>query len=206
MWVARTTCPSISQKLPKKKFATLFKSTWMELWKSLVSFYLWCLPSKHFCHPFRMVLMFFVGKMDLYWTLVLSRVLSHLLCSQPIAVPKHSWQLGVKPSLMKTKRKGLPFSISTHFTLWVPWFKTSKRSWRIQVSNMSKIRSPSASTPTAKVWVNSVLSRIGLSCGSNGRPYSSTPYWAHSIMDYFVGTFVPIDTAMTFTHRTWSPG
>lgn len=57
------------------------------------------------------------------------------------------------------------------------------------VSNMSKIRRSSITIPTAKAFVRSVLSSIGLQRGAQGRPYDSTPYPSHALMDYVVGLF-----------------
>jgi len=56
------------------------------------------------------------------------------------------------------------------------------------VSNMSKIRRPSALVPTPKGYVSAVLGKIGVPCGAldTGRPSASTPYWSHSILDYFI--------------------
>ena len=56
------------------------------------------------------------------------------------------------------------------------------------VSNMSKIRKASAMIPTPKQYVRSTLSKVGLACGAlfTGRPYLSTPYWSHALLDYFI--------------------
>jgi len=56
------------------------------------------------------------------------------------------------------------------------------------VSKLSKIRKPSMLIPTASTYVQSVLSKIGLSCGAayTGRPHTSTPYWSHALMDYLM--------------------
>ncbi|TIA89568.1 hypothetical protein E3P99_02029 [Wallemia hederae] len=51
------------------------------------------------------------------------------------------------------------------------------------VSSMSKIRRPSKLIPLPATYVRSVLRRIGLSGGSISRPYASTPYWSHAIVD-----------------------
>ena len=56
-----------------------------------------------------------------------------------------------------------------------------------QISNMSKIRRASLTVPTAKSFVRSVFTSIGLPRGAQGRPYTMTPYWTHALMDYFTG-------------------
>jgi len=52
------------------------------------------------------------------------------------------------------------------------------------VSAMSKIRKPSALVPLPNTYVRAVLSRIGVPCGAFGSPYYTTPYWAHSMVDF----------------------
>lgn len=56
------------------------------------------------------------------------------------------------------------------------------------VSNMSKIRKPTVMIPMPRPFVKSVLAKIGLPCGAlyTGRPYVSTPYWSHALLDYFI--------------------
>ncbi|KAF8531611.1 3-ketoacyl-CoA reductase [Gautieria morchelliformis] len=51
------------------------------------------------------------------------------------------------------------------------------------VSSMSKIRRPSVAVPTPKIYVRAALSKIGVPGGALGKPYTSTPYWAHSLAD-----------------------
>lgn len=70
-----------------------------------------------------------------------------------------------------------------------------------QVSNMSKIRRASISTPTANVFVKSTLSHIGLPCGSVSRPFTSTPYWAHSIADWVIAVLNAPSMVISYTHR-----
>jgi 17beta-estradiol 17-dehydrogenase / very-long-chain 3-oxoacyl-CoA reductase len=45
-------------------------------------------------------------------------------------------------------------------------------------------------SPTPSCYVRSVLSKIGLACGAacSNRPNTSTPYWSHSLLDYFINT------------------
>ena len=71
------------------------------------------------------------------------------------------------------KEKGIDVqTVNTHFV----------------VSNMSKIRKPSPLVPTPKAYVRSVLAKIGLPCGAlfTGRPFVSTPYWSHALLDWFL--------------------
>jgi 17beta-estradiol 17-dehydrogenase / very-long-chain 3-oxoacyl-CoA reductase len=56
------------------------------------------------------------------------------------------------------------------------------------VSNMSKIRRASFLTPTAKDYVQSVLSKIGLAGGSSV-PFTSSPYPSHALANWAVDTF-----------------
>ncbi|KAJ5113830.1 Short-chain dehydrogenase/reductase SDR [Penicillium angulare] len=53
-------------------------------------------------------------------------------------------------------------------------------------SAMSKIRRASASIPTPRAFVRAVLSKIGRSGGSTAYAYSSSPYWSHGIMAWFL--------------------
>ncbi|EJT96662.1 3-ketoacyl-CoA reductase [Dacryopinax primogenitus] len=59
------------------------------------------------------------------------------------------------------------------------------------VSNLSKIRRPSIIAPTAKAYVRTVLGKIGVPCGSLGRPGAMTPFWSHSIGDWLVQGYAP---------------
>ncbi|KAI0700868.1 hypothetical protein BC835DRAFT_1325178 [Cytidiella melzeri] len=56
------------------------------------------------------------------------------------------------------------------------------------VSSMSKIRKASVMIPTPKQYVRATLSKVGLACGAlfTGRPYLTTPYWSHALLDYFI--------------------
>lgn len=53
-------------------------------------------------------------------------------------------------------------------------------------SAMSKIRRTSLAIPAPRPFVRSVLSKIGRSGGSSTYAYSSSPYWAHGIMAWFL--------------------
>jgi len=68
------------------------------------------------------------------------------------------------------------------------------------VSAMSKIRKPSATTPLPSTYVRSVLSHIGSPCGALGRPYTTTPYWAHSIIDWVLNQVGQVGIYMKYTH------
>ncbi len=37
--------------------------------------------------------------------------------------------------------------------------------------------------------MRATLSKIGLPVGAQFRPYESTPYWSHALMDYVVSVF-----------------
>lgn len=53
------------------------------------------------------------------------------------------------------------------------------------VSAMSKIRRPSLLIPTAKSYVASVLSKVGVPCGADV-PYTSTPYPMHGVVNWAI--------------------
>ena len=57
-------------------------------------------------------------------------------------------------------------------------------------SAMSKIRRASVMVPTPRVFVKAVLGKVGRSGGAQGWAYSSTPYWAHAVMEWALGTFI----------------
>ena len=54
-------------------------------------------------------------------------------------------------------------------------------------SAMSKIRRTSLAIPAPKPFVRSVLGSIGLTGSAQGFTYTSTPYWAHAVMQWFIG-------------------
>ncbi|CAF9908539.1 MAG: hypothetical protein GOMPHAMPRED_006190 [Gomphillus americanus] len=56
-------------------------------------------------------------------------------------------------------------------------------------SAMSKIRKASASIPTPKAFVTATLKSIGRSGGAQDFAHTSTPFWSHAVMQWFVGTF-----------------
>jgi 17beta-estradiol 17-dehydrogenase / very-long-chain 3-oxoacyl-CoA reductase len=55
---------------------------------------------------------------------------------------------------------------------------------------MSKIRKSSALVPNPKQFVRAVLSKIGRSGGAQGIAFTSSPYWSHGLMHWFLSRFV----------------
>lgn len=55
---------------------------------------------------------------------------------------------------------------------------------------MSKIRRSSLLVPTPKQFVRAALGKIGRSGGAQGIAFTSTPYWSHGVMHWFLSTFV----------------
>ncbi|QKX60544.1 uncharacterized protein TRUGW13939_07689 [Talaromyces rugulosus] len=53
-------------------------------------------------------------------------------------------------------------------------------------SAMSKIRKPTLTVPTPKAWVSTALSKIGRNGGSPQYTYTSSPYFSHGIMAWFI--------------------
>jgi 17beta-estradiol 17-dehydrogenase / very-long-chain 3-oxoacyl-CoA reductase len=53
-------------------------------------------------------------------------------------------------------------------------------------SAMSKIRKPSVMIPTPRPFVESVLRKIGRHGGSPTYSYSSSPYWSHGLIAWFL--------------------
>ena len=70
------------------------------------------------------------------------------------------------------------------------------------VSNMSKIRRSSLTTPMPRDYVRAVLAKINLPCGAlwTGRPTVSSPYWSHAMLDWvMVRETVPSESFSVFT-------
>ena len=63
-------------------------------------------------------------------------------------------------------------------------------------SAMSKIRKPSSMVPSARVFVKSVLGRLGRTGGAQGWGWTSTPYWSHAFMQWGLATFVGISNQL----------
>jgi 17beta-estradiol 17-dehydrogenase / very-long-chain 3-oxoacyl-CoA reductase len=55
---------------------------------------------------------------------------------------------------------------------------------------MSKIRRSSLLVPNPKQFVRAVLGKIGRHGGAQGIAFTSTPYWSHGLMHWFLSSFV----------------
>lgn len=55
---------------------------------------------------------------------------------------------------------------------------------------MSKIRKPSALVPNPKQFVKAALGKIGRSGGAQNVAFTSTPYWSHGLMQWFLSRFL----------------
>ncbi|KAF9268743.1 3-ketoacyl-CoA reductase [Marasmius fiardii PR-910] len=71
------------------------------------------------------------------------------------------------------------------------------------VSKLSKIRKASLFIPQPAPYVRSVLSKIGQPCGAafSGRPYTSTPYWSHALMNYGMTLIGGPGVLISYTHN-----
>uniref|UniRef100_A0A0W0EX79 Very-long-chain 3-oxoacyl-CoA reductase n=1 Tax=Moniliophthora roreri TaxID=221103 RepID=A0A0W0EX79_MONRR len=71
------------------------------------------------------------------------------------------------------------------------------------VSKLSKIRKSSMLIPQPGPYVHSVLSKIGLPCGAahSGRPYTSTPYWSHALLNYLMTVLGGPTRFINYTHN-----
>ncbi|KIY66909.1 NAD(P)-binding protein, partial [Cylindrobasidium torrendii FP15055 ss-10] len=71
------------------------------------------------------------------------------------------------------------------------------------VSKLSKIRKPSALIPLPRPFVSSVLSKIGNACGAvgSGRPQTSTPYWSHAALEYFMTLLARPTVFIKYSHN-----
>ncbi|CAD6500329.1 BgTH12-07507 [Blumeria graminis f. sp. triticale] len=63
-------------------------------------------------------------------------------------------------------------------------------------SAMSKIRKTSLLIPNPKTFVRSVLSKIGRSGGAQDMAYTSTPFWGHGIMHWWLNNTVGLGTSL----------
>lgn len=70
-------------------------------------------------------------------------------------------------------------------------------------SAMSKIRKSSASVPTPRAFVKSVLGSIGRTGGAQGWSYTSTPYWSHAVMQWSVAAFVAPGSKLVVLFNRW---
>lgn len=55
---------------------------------------------------------------------------------------------------------------------------------------MSKIRKSSALVPNPRQFVNAVLGKLGRSGGAQNVAFTSTPYWSHGLMQWFLSRFL----------------
>lgn len=55
---------------------------------------------------------------------------------------------------------------------------------------MSKIRKTSALVPNPRQFVQAVLGKIGRSGGAQNVAFTSTPYWSHGLMQWFLSRFL----------------
>jgi 17beta-estradiol 17-dehydrogenase / very-long-chain 3-oxoacyl-CoA reductase len=62
-------------------------------------------------------------------------------------------------------------------------------------SNMSKIRRSSLLVPNSKAFVRATLAKIGRSGGSQGVPFTMTPYWSHAAFLYVISSTVGVWSA-----------
>ncbi|KAI9798742.1 MAG: hypothetical protein M1833_004572 [Piccolia ochrophora] len=62
-------------------------------------------------------------------------------------------------------------------------------------SAMSKIRRASAFTPNPRTFVRSALGKIGRSGGAQGLAHTSTPYWGHALIQWWLAKTVGTSTA-----------
>ncbi|KAF2684326.1 NAD(P)-binding protein [Lentithecium fluviatile CBS 122367] len=55
---------------------------------------------------------------------------------------------------------------------------------------MSKIRKPSALVPNPRQFVQATLGKLGRSGGAQNVAFTSTPYWSHGLMQWFLSRFL----------------
>lgn len=68
------------------------------------------------------------------------------------------------------------------------------------VSNMSKVRKSSAMIPTPKQYVGQVLKTIGRNGGAVGRPYTSTPWPMHALVDWATSYILPRGWLLSYSY------
>ncbi|GAC96037.1 hypothetical protein PHSY_003616 [Pseudozyma hubeiensis SY62] len=68
------------------------------------------------------------------------------------------------------------------------------------VSNLSKIRRSSAMIPTPKQYVKQVLKTLGSQGGALGRPYTSTPWPGHAVVDWATTFLLPRGWLLSYTY------
>ena len=71
------------------------------------------------------------------------------------------------------------------------------------ISAMSKVRKASAMIPSPRAFVRSVLSKIGRHGGSPAYAYTSSPYWPHGLMAWFLTCVVqPMNSLVLGQNKT----
>lgn len=68
------------------------------------------------------------------------------------------------------------------------------------VSNMSKVRRSSAMIPTPKQFVGQILKTLGKNGGAVGRPYTSTPWPMHALVDWATAHVLPRAWLLSYTY------
>ncbi|SNX84042.1 related to 17-beta-hydroxysteroid dehydrogenase [Melanopsichium pennsylvanicum] len=68
------------------------------------------------------------------------------------------------------------------------------------VSNMSKVRKSSSMIPTPKQYVGQVLKTIGNNGGAVARPYTSTPWPMHALVDWATTYILPRGWLLSYTY------
>lgn len=68
------------------------------------------------------------------------------------------------------------------------------------VSNMSKVRKSSAMIPTPKQYVAQVLKTLGRNGGAIGRPYTSTPWPMHALVDWATAFVLPRAWLLSYSY------
>lgn len=69
------------------------------------------------------------------------------------------------------------------------------------VSKLSKVRRASAMIPTPKQYVKQVLAKIGRQGGAVGRPYTSTPWPAHGLIDWITTSILPKKLVLDYSYK-----
>jgi 17beta-estradiol 17-dehydrogenase / very-long-chain 3-oxoacyl-CoA reductase len=66
---------------------------------------------------------------------------------------------------------------------------------------MSKIRKPSLFIPNPRAFVKSVLSKVGRSGGAQKMAYTSTPFWGHALMQWWLENTVGLGGEMVVSQN-----
>ena len=70
------------------------------------------------------------------------------------------------------------------------------------VSNMSKVRRPSAMVQTPAQYVHATLTRLGRATGALGRPYTLTPWPMQAWLDWATARIVPSALLLRMAYGT----